>query len=181
MHQVGDKSHSVARRRLLNTLSTGLAGGLIGTTATSQAEAHKIEHVVDKRVVERTSQNISKLLITLSTDFQASLDNLMTLRMRIFNDVVQLFNALDPDDRGCLLSILTLEVGEQIGRVSPEAAPHATASSAITVGLGQQDLSKCRAIGVQATAGNVTVGAGVCPEHDLSGVQGGGFWASFGY
>jgi hypothetical protein len=113
----------------------------------------------------------------------------MPLRMRIFTDVVQLFNALDPNDRGCLLSILTLAVGEQIGRVSPETssqtmAPSSqatTVQSSIQVSMGHQDLSNCSAVGVQATRGSTTVGAGVCPSGDLSSVQGGGFWASFGY
>ena len=61
-----DENHGIARRNLLNTLGAGLAGGLISTTTTTlQAQAQQIEHVVDKHVVERSAQNISKLLVAL--------------------------------------------------------------------------------------------------------------------
>jgi hypothetical protein len=56
-----NENESFARRRLFNTLSAGLAGTIIGNTTILQAQANKVEQVVDPRVVKRTAQNISQL------------------------------------------------------------------------------------------------------------------------
>ena len=176
------QDQSIARRDLLKYAGTGaIAIGLHSSTTLLQAQAHQIESVVDMRVIKRVAQNTARLLVDFSTDFEAFVNQAMPLRLQIFSDVMRLFNALDPRDRGCLLSLLTLEVRDQISPELLQEGEQEKGGPAFSVGVGQEDLSECRAMGIEARSASTTVGAGVCPQSDLSGIEGGGFWARFEY
>jgi hypothetical protein len=187
------EDHGVVRRNLLTRAGAGLAGGLIGTTASLQAQAKGVREVLGEEAVWRTSKNLADLLVRLSADYEQSIDRLMPLRLRIFNDITKMFNALNPEDRGCLLSILTLGVREILVPAVGQSSAALSASSDIQVKPGSHDFSppapapepgpapECKAQGVEAKRGNITVGAGLCPGEDIGTVSGGGFWAEFRY
>src|SRR6266513_118060 len=160
-NEAQSEDQGVVRRDLLTRAGVGLAGGLIGTTSSLQARTYGVREVLGEEAISRTSKNLADLLMRVSTDYQRSIGRLTPLRLKIFNDITQMFNALNPEDRGCLLSILTLGVRETLIPGAGQPSIALSTSSDIEVRPGTHDFSPpaparepppapdCKAVGVE--------------------------------
>ncbi|HVF60810.1 MAG TPA: twin-arginine translocation signal domain-containing protein [Thermoanaerobaculia bacterium] len=185
--------NGIARRNFLKLAGAGAVSvGLGSHAAVLEAQAQQIRSALETHVVRRAARNTARFLANFSSTYQTFLNQSLPLRLQIFSDVLRLFNSLAPRDRGCLLSLLAIEVRDQTPFISSlqggdaETDEQGMPQPDPEVGMGQEDLSECKAIGIEVTTtdrrgAKTTVGAGVCPEHDLSGIEGGGFWARFEY
>jgi hypothetical protein len=110
------QEYGTARRDLLTYVGSGaLVLGIGSSTSVLQAQAQQIAGTVDNGQVQKVAQRIAKLLVDFSDDFQTFLDRSMRLRLQILSDIMRLVDSLEPRDKSCLLSLLLLEVSNQIG------------------------------------------------------------------